>query len=106
MSAQAARIHCELGPLLVNRTAVYRLCKALPGELIRREFRVSCGALLARLRACDVQPSSGAEDRWLDHSRRLLHGALASPRWFLRSAWAWQQLLALRVPVGRILLMD
>ena len=57
MRQQQVRVHCELGPVLVNRTAVYRICRKTPAELQRRGLEVSCSALLARVAAADAEPA-------------------------------------------------
>ena len=49
MSGRLPRVHCELGPVLCNRTAVYKICKLTPPALAARGFRVRCSALLARV---------------------------------------------------------
>jgi glycosyltransferase involved in cell wall biosynthesis len=84
-------VHCELSPVLVNRTAVYKICKALPSELERRGFRVNCSALLARLAANADEPSTGWEGSLLGLSRRWLHWALTHPHAFRKVRWsgAW-----------------
>ncbi len=82
MPPRFPRIHCELGPVLVNRTAVYRLCRALPGELARRGFRVSSSALLARLPPDGVEPVGPLQRRLYGLSLRWLNGAVNRPRLF------------------------
>jgi glycosyltransferase involved in cell wall biosynthesis len=79
MPAGLPRVHCELGPVLVNRTAVYKMCKAAPGELARRGFRVRCSALLARLDPATAEPDGPREQRRFERSRRWLQGAIARP---------------------------
>jgi glycosyltransferase involved in cell wall biosynthesis len=68
-----------LGPVLINRTAVYKICKALPGELRRRNFQVSCSALLARVSADSAGPETSGERRLFEWSRRWLYWAISHP---------------------------
>jgi glycosyltransferase involved in cell wall biosynthesis len=84
-------VHCELGPVLVNRTAVYHICKAVPSELRRRGFRVSCSALLARLAADTVEPPTAWERCLFRLSQRWLHWGNARPQVFqkLYRAGGW-----------------
>ena len=79
------RIHCELAPILVNRTAVYKMCRQVPGELLQRGFRVSCSALLARLSTKDAEPANRLERHLLERSRRWLSWAIRRPRLFRRT---------------------
>src|SRR5712692_9275472 len=78
-------IHCELAPILVNRTAVYKMCRQAPGELAQRGFRVSCSALLARLSSIDDEPVNRLERHLLERSRRWLAWAIRRPRLFRRT---------------------
>src|SRR5437016_1949264 len=75
------RVHCELGPVLINRTAVYRICKAIPDELRRRGFQVVSSALLARLGG-EAEPSTPWDRRLFRASRAWLGWALRRPRRF------------------------
>src|SRR5438552_113008 len=90
------RLHCELGPVLVNRTAVYRLCRALPRELEARGFAITCSALLARLDPANAEPGNGDEERTFRWSQRWLHWAIEEPAWFLKARWATGPLLTFR----------
>ncbi|HEV3120208.1 MAG TPA: hypothetical protein VGY58_24315, partial [Gemmataceae bacterium] len=81
MPGRRSRVHCELGPVLINRTAVYKICKAMPGELSRRGFRVHCSALLAGV-AQDATPHSPWEKQLFRLSRRWLDWAITRPRLF------------------------
>jgi glycosyltransferase involved in cell wall biosynthesis len=81
MPGRRSRVHCELGPVLINRTAVYKICKAMPGELSRRGFRVHCSALLAGV-AQDARPHSPWEKQLFRLSRRWLDWAITRPRLF------------------------
>src|SRR5262249_30678081 len=74
MARRLPRVHCELGPVLVNRTAVYQMCRAAPGELAARGFRVRSSALLARLGG-DAEPAGPREGRLFARSRRWLDWA-------------------------------
>jgi glycosyltransferase involved in cell wall biosynthesis len=87
MSQRAPRIHLELGPVLVNRTAVYQMCKAAPRELAARGFDVRSSALTARLNL-DAEPVGARERQRFDRSERWLRGAAANPTWFLKSRHA------------------
>jgi glycosyltransferase involved in cell wall biosynthesis len=84
MTDQALRVHLELGPVLVNRTAVYQMCCAAPRELAARGFDVACSALTARVNL-DAEPESPGERRRFVRSERWLRGAGANPAWFLKS---------------------
>src|SRR5262249_38903751 len=78
-------VHCELAPILVNRTAVYKMCRRAPGELRQRGFQVSCSALLARLSAVDAEPHTRLERHLLERSRRWLLWAIRRPGLFRRT---------------------
>jgi glycosyltransferase involved in cell wall biosynthesis len=84
MTPQLSRLHLELGPVLVNRTAVYQMCRAAPRELVARGFEVSSSALVARLNV-DAEPINRDEQRWFRRSERWLRGAGANPAWFLKT---------------------
>jgi glycosyltransferase involved in cell wall biosynthesis len=75
-------LHCELGPVLVNRTAVYKMCRAAPRELTQRGFRVRSSALLASLENETAEPATHREQRLFHLSQRWLHWAIAHPRRF------------------------
>src|SRR5262249_31812381 len=81
----APHVHCELAPILVNRTAVYKMCRQAPGELLARGFRVSCSALLARLSTTNAEPANRLERHLLERSRRWLSWAIRRPRLFRRT---------------------
>ncbi len=100
------RVHCELGPVLVNRTAVYKMCRALPAELVRRGFRVHCSALLARLALDDAEPVDAGEQCWFDWSQRWLHWAIARPGLFQKTRWATGVLPRWRHRSGLRLFLD
>ena len=85
MLRRSPRIHCELGPVLVNRTAVYKMCKAVPGELSRRGFRVSCSALLARVAAASAEPQTPWDRRLFRLSQRWLDRAINRPGLFSKT---------------------
>src|SRR5437899_609403 len=68
-------VHCELAPVLVNRTAAYRMCKEIPVALAERGFRVSCSALLARVAAGTAEPTTPLEQRLFARSQRWLRWA-------------------------------
>jgi glycosyltransferase involved in cell wall biosynthesis len=82
MQRRPAQVHCELGPVLINRTAVYKMCRALPGELAQRGFQVTCSALLARVAAETAEPMTAWDKRLFHWSRRWLHGAIQHPGLF------------------------
>jgi lipopolysaccharide transport system permease protein len=84
MRVRSPRVHCELGPVLVNRTAVYQMCKAAPRELAARGFQVNSSALLARLDSA-AEPVGPRERALFERSERWLRGAGANPAWFLKS---------------------
>jgi glycosyltransferase involved in cell wall biosynthesis len=85
MSLHLPRVHCELAPILVNRTAVYKMCRQVPGELLQRGFQVSCSALLARLSTDDAEPTNRLERHLLERSRRWLLWAIRQPGLFRRT---------------------
>jgi glycosyltransferase involved in cell wall biosynthesis len=85
MKMDAPHIHCELAPILVNRTAVYKMCRQVPGELLRRGFRVDCSALLARLSTEHAEPATRLEQHLLERSRRWLLWAIRQPNLFRRT---------------------
>jgi len=84
MTQRAPRVHLELGPVLVNRTAVYQICRAAPRELTARGFDVACSALTARVNL-DAEPETPRERRRFARSERWLRGAGRNPAWFLKS---------------------
>jgi glycosyltransferase involved in cell wall biosynthesis len=106
MPRSLPHVHCELGPVLVNRTAVYKMCKALPQELVQRGFPVSCSALLARLGVSEVEPADTREQRWFDWSRRWLHWACSRPGLFQKTHWATAALPRWRHRRGIRLFLD
>src|SRR5207245_1369466 len=82
MSLRQPRVHCELGPVLVNRTAVYKMCRAIPGALAERGFPVSCSALLARVAPDSAEPVTPREQRLFARSQRWLFWAIGRPDLF------------------------
>ena len=82
MPGRRSRVHCELGPVLINRTAVYKICQAMPGELSRRGFRVHCSALLARVGTGNAEPQAAWDKHLFRLSRRWLGWAIRRPRLF------------------------
>jgi glycosyltransferase involved in cell wall biosynthesis len=76
------RVHCELAPVLINRTAVYKMCRAVPRALAQRGFNVTCSALLAKLPPDSALPSTAWNRRLFDYSRRWLHWAIRRPKLF------------------------
>jgi glycosyltransferase involved in cell wall biosynthesis len=82
MAKDANLIHCELAPILVNRTAVYKMCRQVPGELQRRGFHVNCSALLARLSPETAEPANRVDRYLLERSRRWLLWAIRRPNLF------------------------
>jgi glycosyltransferase involved in cell wall biosynthesis len=58
------------------------MCRALPGELARRGFQVTCSALLARVAAETAEPMTAWDKRLFHWSRRWLHGAIQHPGLF------------------------
>jgi glycosyltransferase involved in cell wall biosynthesis len=87
MQQRQFRVHCELGPVLVNRTAVYRLCRKTPAELERRGLAVSCSALLARLGTVDAEPVAPFQRRLYYWSQRWLAWAVSRPGAFDKTRW-------------------
>lgn len=85
MTRQRLSVHCDLGPALVNRTAVYRMCKAAPPELAARGFDVRCSALLARLPPGAVEPCGPRESRRYRRSQEWIGRAAGDPHRFLRT---------------------
>src|SRR6266849_2940241 len=94
--APRPRIHCELGPVLVNRTAVYKMCRTVPAELARRGFSVRCSALLGGLPADDVAPRSPLQRFLFGCSRNWLLAECARPGMWNRFRAATGRLLAWR----------
>jgi glycosyltransferase involved in cell wall biosynthesis len=88
MPGRRPRVHCELGPVLINRTAVYKLCTALPGALAERGFRVHCSALLARVSPQNAEPQTPWDRRLCELSKRWLIRAIERPRVFNRTRLA------------------
>ena len=78
-------VHCELAPVLVNRTAAYRMCREIPVALAERGFRVSCSALLARVATESAAPTTPMEQRLFDRSRRWLLWAADHPGLFAKT---------------------
>jgi glycosyltransferase involved in cell wall biosynthesis len=72
--------------VLINRTAVYKMCKAMPGELRRRGFQVSCSALLARLDPDRAEPITRLDHRLFQLSQRWLRWALTRPGFFHKTS--------------------
>ena len=106
MPRRVPRVHCELGPVLVNRTAVYKMCRAIPGELAQRGFRVSCSALLARLARENAEPS-GRWNQWLFRkSQQWLHWASTRPGFFKKTRSAMAPLPRWRAGRGVTLFLD
>jgi glycosyltransferase involved in cell wall biosynthesis len=83
LGLRTKRVHLEMGPVLVNRTAVYQMCRSASGELAARGFRVNCSALLARL-GPDAEPSGPRERDLFERSRRWLSDAVGNPAYFLK----------------------
>src|SRR5262249_44772161 len=81
-------VHCELGPLLVNRTAVYKMCQAVPGALAERGFQVSCSALLSRVPAGKAEPDHWLERSLFNYSQRWLFWAARNAGYFHKMRWA------------------
>jgi glycosyltransferase involved in cell wall biosynthesis len=79
MSQRHLRVHCELAPVLINRTAVYKMCRIIPAALQERGFRVSCGALLAKLNAASTLPESRWQKWLFDRSGQWFQWALRRP---------------------------
>ncbi|HLN28792.1 MAG TPA: glycosyltransferase family 1 protein [Gemmataceae bacterium] len=88
MARKPPRVHCELGPVLVNRTAVYKMCRAIPGQLQQRGFRVSCSALLARVAAQDAEPKTWWNQWLFRKSQEWLHWASTKPEIFCKTRFA------------------
>jgi glycosyltransferase involved in cell wall biosynthesis len=82
MPGRRSRVHCELSPVLVNRTAVYKMCKAIPGELSRRGLRVRSSTLLARVVNETAEPCTPWDRYLFKLSQRWLKWAIARPRLF------------------------
>src|SRR5207244_1130811 len=73
---------CELAPVLINRTAVYRICQQVPLELKARGFDARSYALLANLDD-HTRVHGWWGRRTFRLSERLLHWALRRPGRFL-----------------------
>src|SRR6516225_8179485 len=82
MAMDPVHIHCELAPVLVNRTAVYKMCRQIASELERRGFRVDSSALFARLSTESAEPTNRFERHLLERSRRWLLWAIRRPNLF------------------------
>jgi alpha-1,3-rhamnosyl/mannosyltransferase len=78
------QVYCELGPVLVNRTAVFRICKDLPAALTQRGISVAPFALLGKLDGRG-EPASRLARLWLNLSRRMLLSAIRRPEIFLKA---------------------
>jgi glycosyltransferase involved in cell wall biosynthesis len=106
MPLRQPRVHCELGPVLVNRTAVYKMCRAVPGALAERGFRVNCSALLARVAPGSAEPTTPREQRLFARSQRWLHWAIGRPDLFNKVRRVTGLLPRLRFGRGVPLFMD
>jgi glycosyltransferase involved in cell wall biosynthesis len=104
--AAGRHVHCELAPILVNRTAVYKMCRQAPGELMQRGFQVSCSALLARLSPDDAEPTNRIERHLYERSRRWLMWAIRKPGWFGRTHRLAGQMTRWRHGRGTLLSLD
>jgi glycosyltransferase involved in cell wall biosynthesis len=104
--AAGRHVHCELAPILVNRTAVYKMCRQAPGELMQRGFEVSCSALLARLSPDDAEPTNRIERHLYERSRRWLMWAIRKPGWFGRTHRLAGQMTRWRHGCGTLLSLD
>jgi glycosyltransferase involved in cell wall biosynthesis len=100
------QVHCELAPMLVNRTAVYKMCRQAPLELMQRGFEVHCSALLARLSAETTEPSNRFERRLFEYSRRWLLWAIRRPHHFRRTHRLAGQMARWRHRAGTLLSLD
>ena len=99
-------VHCELGPVLVNRTAAYRMCKEIPLALVERGFRVTCSALLARVGVGNAEPLTRLEQRRFARSQRWLRWASTHPALFYRTCRLTVLALRCRCPRGVRLFLD
>src|SRR6266436_1597104 len=106
MPPRPPRIHCELGPVLVNRTAVYKMCRMVPRELARRGFSVRCSALLARLPDDEGSPNSYLQRALYSLSRKWLLAACARPGLWNRLRAATGRVLTWRHGDGIRLFLD
>jgi glycosyltransferase involved in cell wall biosynthesis len=106
MPRRPPQVHCELGPVLVNRTAVYKMCRAIPGELENRGFRVSCSALLARLAAATAEPATRWNQWLFRKSQQWLHWASTRPELFKKTRAATGPFPRLRAGRGVTLFLD
>lgn len=79
MAVSRPQVHCELGPVLVNRTAVYKMCRETPAQLEQRGFEVNCTAMLARVSPGVLPPSTLLEGRLFAFSQRILNWAGRRP---------------------------
>jgi len=105
MASYLPRVHCELAPVLINRTAVYRICRAVPRALEERGFRVTSSALLARL-APDGEPATAWNRQLFSQSRRWLHWAVRRPKLFDRTRRLSGLAPALRSAGALLLFLD
>jgi glycosyltransferase involved in cell wall biosynthesis len=103
MAARSLRVHCELAPVLVNRTAVYRMCCMAPTELRRRGFEVGCSALFARLSPDTAEPTTRLERKLFDRSVNWIFQAGRRRKPFL---WATGLALRARNPCDVRLFFD
>jgi glycosyltransferase involved in cell wall biosynthesis len=92
--------------MLVNRTAVYKMCRQAPGELQQRGFQVSCSALLARLSPNDTEPVNRIERKLYERSHRWLMWAIRKPGWFGRTHRLAGQMTRWRHGRGTLLCLD
>jgi glycosyltransferase involved in cell wall biosynthesis len=104
--AAGRHVHCELAPILVNRTAVYKMCRQAPSELMQRGFQVSCSALLARLSLDVAEPTNRIERHLYERSRRWLMWAIRKPGWFGRTHRLAGQMTRWRHGRGTLLFLD
>jgi hypothetical protein len=82
MVSPIPRVHCEIAPVLINRTAVYKMCRAVPTALIERGLDVTCSALLARVSPETAEPQTKWNAKLFEFSRRWLHWAVRRPKFF------------------------
>src|SRR5438270_328182 len=106
MLPRTREVHCELGPVLINRTAVYKMCRAVGGELRRRGFGVSCSALLARIADDNVEPKTNLDKRLFHLSTRWLHWALNRPGRFTKTRLAAGAVPRWRADKRTVLFLD
>jgi glycosyltransferase involved in cell wall biosynthesis len=108
--SSSLRVHCELAPVLINRTAVYRICRQVPAELTKRGMDARPFALLSKLND-RVEPEgkwgrrSYRLSEWLLHSALRHHGRFLAARPALHPVFRGRRLGALPLVLDPLYLL-